>query len=104
MVGASTFFSLLVVAGIASASVPRAPWKGEVKKVKDVTYQCKCYSDNACWPSTKDWKQLNSSVDGRLQVALPPGAPCYNSLGELSTYDAGKCAEITAKFADEQYM
>jgi hypothetical protein len=104
MVGASTIVSLLAVAGTSSAVTVAARWKGEVIKSGKTTYQCKCYSDNDCWPAAGQWKALNNSVDGRLQVALPPAAVCYNKIGEVSAYDAAKCAELTAKWTDEQTM
>lgn len=105
MVGASAFISLLAVASTASAAVaPPAKWMGEVIKSGKTTYQCKCYSDDKCWPAPGQWNALNKSVDGRLQIARPPAAVCYNKVGDLQTYDAAKCAEITAKWTDEQTM
>jgi len=39
---------------------------------------------------------------------VPIGAPCYNTfqgpLGTVNTYDAAKCADLTANFANEQYQ
>ncbi|KAF2200040.1 FAD-binding domain-containing protein, partial [Delitschia confertaspora ATCC 74209] len=105
MVGASTCLSLLAITGLASAAATARPrWKGEVIRSGGTTYECKCYSDNACWPSPNQWKALNATVGGTLQVALPPAAVCYNKVGNLSTYNAAQCAEVTAKWADEQFI
>jgi hypothetical protein len=102
MLGGSAFISLLAIVGTTNAATVAAKWKGEVIKSGKATYQCKCYSDNNCWPAQGQWRALNNSVDGTLQIARPPASVCYNKVGELSTYDAAKCAEITAKWTDEQ--
>lgn len=83
-----------------------AEWIGEVREEEGTTYQCKCYSDNACWPSTQDWDRLNETASGALQLALPPGAVCHRAIGNtsISVYDAAKCVETQANWANEQYM
>ncbi|EUC47542.1 hypothetical protein COCMIDRAFT_3492 [Bipolaris oryzae ATCC 44560] len=98
-------FSLLVALLIAGTSAQGAKWNGEVKKVGGVEYQCKCYSDNSCWPTATDWVALNKTVSGALQIAIPPAASCYQSFGnETSVYDAAKCAETKEKWGDEQWL
>ncbi|KAF1835486.1 hypothetical protein BDW02DRAFT_578714 [Decorospora gaudefroyi] len=98
-------FSLLAPLLLASNGVLGAKWIGEVKKVDGVTYKCKCYSDNACWPTHNDWDRLNKTVDGTLQLAIPPGAVCHNNLGnDTSVYDAVKCAETQANWLNEQWL
>jgi hypothetical protein len=76
-------------------------WQGE-------SYKCKCYPGDSCWPSSKDWQRLNTTVGGNLRVNLPPAVSCYNTftgpLGTVSPYDAAKCAEVTAKFPNEQFQ
>ncbi|TEB03994.1 FAD binding domain-containing protein [Coprinellus micaceus] len=37
-------------------------------------------SGDKCWPAASTWSKLNATIGGNLQVALPPGASCYNSL------------------------
>ncbi|KAF2856089.1 FAD/FMN-containing isoamyl alcohol oxidase-like protein MreA [Plenodomus tracheiphilus IPT5] len=98
----SRFASLL----LAADGVLGAKWIGEVKKVDGVVYQCKCYGDNACWPTNKDWDKLNKTVSGALQVAVPPGAVCHKSFGNSSTnfYDAAKCADTQANWVNEQWL
>jgi hypothetical protein len=70
-------------------------------------YKCKCYTGDKCWPKANDWKNLNSTVDGNLLVHIPPEAVCHNTfqgpLGNVATYDAAKCAAVTATYADEQW-
>jgi hypothetical protein len=95
--------SLLLLA--LSSIVLSAPWIGEQKTVDGVKYQCKCYSDNACFPSPLDWAALNKTVGGALKRALPPGAPCFRSVGNVSTtYDAAACADVQKNWANEQYL
>jgi len=79
--------------------VPRV-WEGK-------QYGCKCYVGDDCWPKSKEWKTLNSTVDGNLVIHVPPEAACHNTfegpLGTLETYDAERCAEVTANYAAEQW-
>jgi len=49
---------------------------------------------------------LNTTVGGALQLALPPGAVCHNTVSNLSvsTYNAAACAEVKANWINEQYL
>jgi hypothetical protein len=98
-------FSLLTPLLLAANGVLGAKWIGEIKKVDGVNYQCKCYSDNACWPTNTDWAKLNKTVDYTLQVAIPPGAVCHKAYGNSSSvYDTAKCADVQANFLKEQWQ
>jgi hypothetical protein len=99
-------FSSLAVLSLAANSVFAAKWIGEVKKVGEFNYQCKCYSDNACWPTDHEWDKLNKTLCGALQLATPPGAPCHNKIGNssLSTFDFKACAEVQANWGNEQWL
>lgn len=66
-------------------------------------YSCKCYPGDSCWPTTTKWNSLNSTVGGNLLVALPPAAPCHNTMEGIPTYNAAKCADVQANFATEQW-
>ncbi|EJD43860.1 FAD binding domain-containing protein [Auricularia subglabra TFB-10046 SS5] len=66
-------------------------------------YQCKCYPGDVCYPSSSRWQTLNATVNGNLQVAFPPGAPCHNSLNGIATYNAQKCNEVRANYMNEQW-
>ncbi|KAI0005787.1 FAD-binding domain-containing protein [Xylariaceae sp. FL0662B] len=70
-------------------------------------YGCKCYLGDDCWPTESSWTELNSTVEGNLQIVVPPGASCHNTfegpLGTLSTYDAGACADATVNFGNEAW-
>jgi hypothetical protein len=96
------FISLL----LAADRVLCARWIGEVKKVNGVDYQCKCYSDNSCWPTSVDWEKLNKTVSGVLQLAIPPGAVCHEKFDNstASVYDAAKCADVQANWLNEQWL
>ncbi|CAO2650647.1 Nn.00g019390.m01.CDS01 [Neocucurbitaria sp. VM-36] len=99
-------FSLFASLLLAADGVLSAKWIGEVKKVDGTEYQCKCYSDNACWPTTSDWDKLNKTVNGQLQLAIPPGAPCHSKLANstVNVYDPAKCADTQANWKNEQWL
>jgi len=88
-----------VVVGDVSPLVART-WNG-------TTYACKTYYDDPVWRDTRKWQALNASVEGNLVVDIPPGAVCHNTfqgpLGNISTYDAARCANVTASFGNEQW-
>ncbi|EAQ84293.1 hypothetical protein CHGG_10697 [Chaetomium globosum CBS 148.51] len=79
----------------------------QLATLKGINFGCKCYPGERCWPSANKWNALNNTVDGRLLVHIPPGAPCHNTfnglLGMVSTYDANKCAEVTQNFENESW-
>ncbi|GKT84499.1 FAD binding domain-containing protein [Colletotrichum tofieldiae] len=79
--------------------VPRT-WQGK-------QYGCKCYFGDKCWPKTNAWNKLNTTVEGNLNIHIPPEAACHNTfngtLGTVNTYDASKCAEVIAEYTDEQW-
>ncbi|KAK3990423.1 6-hydroxy-D-nicotine oxidase [Cladorrhinum sp. PSN332] len=70
-------------------------------------YGCKCQPNQPCWPKSWQWSSLNQTVNGNLKMHIPPAAVCYNSfqspLGNFSTYDAAKCADVQANWEDEQW-
>lgn len=67
------------------------------------TYRCKCYPGDRCYPSDQEWRRLNSTVGGNLQVAIHPAAPCYASMNGIPTFNAEKCAEVTANIPNQQW-
>ncbi|OLN96886.1 putative FAD-linked oxidoreductase-like protein 4 [Colletotrichum chlorophyti] len=67
-------------------------------------YACKCSPADDCWPKANAWEKLNRTVGGNLLKHLPPAAVCYNQFRGVSTYDAAKCAEATAKWTDERWQ
>lgn len=82
-------FSLVSLFSVASC----VDWAGEIKQIGNATYQCKCYSDHSCYPSTEEWESFNQTIEGRLQRAHPPGAVCHFQLGNVDTFDEAACAE-----------
>lgn len=101
---ASILVSLLSAATCVKGAA--VSWNGEIREENGVEYQCKCYSDNACWPLAAEWTLLNTTVDGNLKTALPPGAVCHNSVGSISsaTYNQAACAEVQANWVNEQWL
>ncbi|KAJ5014704.1 FAD-linked oxidoreductase ZEB1 [Colletotrichum sp. SAR 10_99] len=98
--------SVLTLAGallahnvLAGELVPRT-WQGQ-------EYGCRCYFGDDCWPKAEAWANLNATVNGNLAVHVPPEAACHNTfegtLGNISTYDAAKCAEVTENWDKEQW-
>ncbi|KXH49751.1 isoamyl alcohol oxidase [Colletotrichum simmondsii] len=89
-----------VTQGVFAANLVPRTWQGK-------QYGCKCYAGDACWPKSNDWNQLNTTVEGNLHAHIPPEAVCHNTfdgtLGTVQTYDAAKCAEVTAIYTDEQW-
>jgi hypothetical protein len=98
--------SLLLKTAITAATsdypelVPRT-WNGQ-------QYGCKCYFGDSCWPGPTAWDALNATVDGKLAVYVPPESACHNTfngtLGTIPTYDAAKCAAVTANYSGEQWV
>lgn len=93
---------LLTAASVFSGAFA-AQWLGETKTEGNTTYQCKCYSDNACWPSQADWNALNTTVGGALLNALPPAAPCHYTMNGTKTYNAAECETVNALYTDETW-
>ncbi|KAM7193097.1 hypothetical protein V8F33_007969 [Rhypophila sp. PSN 637] len=93
----------------APGGVPGPPSNRWVRRTwNGAKYDCKCFPGDSCWPTTQQWQKLNTTVGGNLVVSTPPAASCYNTfqgpLGNLDTYDAAKCAEVTANFPSEQFQ
>ncbi|KAH7493688.1 hypothetical protein FOMA001_g160 [Fusarium oxysporum f. sp. matthiolae] len=57
--------------------------------------QCRCTIHDSCWPSTKTWNSLNSTVDGHLIRYIPPGVVCYKS---HPSYNREACDEVIEKW------
>ncbi|KAM7204687.1 hypothetical protein V8F20_003471 [Naviculisporaceae sp. PSN 640] len=109
----SLLASVLLCAQESEASVlncraPRPVGKSVRKVWNGANYDCKCFPGDSCWPKSQDWQKLNTTVGGNLIVSTPPAASCYNTfegpLGNINTYDAAKCAEVTANFPSEQFQ
>lgn len=67
-------------------------------------YACKCYPGDQCYPDSATWSRFNESVGGNLQLAIPPGAPCFNTLGgTIPTFDVARCADAQSNWFDEQW-
>ncbi|KAG0125332.1 hypothetical protein HOY82DRAFT_493074 [Tuber indicum] len=75
-------FALYAVAQTSGQSV-------EATGAAASTPDCRCFPGDACWPSTQEWSQLNSTVSGRLIATVPLGAPCHTP-----NYDATRCQHI----------
>jgi hypothetical protein len=102
------FLSSLAVLLLTVDSTLGARWIGETKKINGVTYQCKCYSDNACWPQNTEWDIFNKTLGGALHLAIPPGAVCHKEFGNgnssLNVFNAKACAEVQANWGNEQWL
>lgn len=68
---------------------------------------CKCYPDDKCWPSKREWNKLSRDTGGRLSVELPPGLSCFKTYeGEVvdGADDPEKCAEVTENWTDPDWV
>jgi hypothetical protein len=54
---------------------------------------CHCFPGDSCWPSTKSWSNLNSTVGGRLISTVPIGTPCHDP-----TFNAAECANLQSEW------
>jgi hypothetical protein len=54
---------------------------------------CYCFPGDSCWPSTKAWSNLNSTVGGRLIATVPIGTPCHDP-----TFNAAECAALQSEW------
>ncbi|KZL82983.1 fad binding domain-containing protein [Colletotrichum incanum] len=68
---------------------------------------CKCSFGDKCWPKANAWNTINTTVEGNLNIHIPPEAACCDTfngtLGNVNTCAVAKCAEVTAKYTDEQW-
>ncbi|KAK2750264.1 hypothetical protein FQN55_002410 [Onygenales sp. PD_40] len=77
---------------------------GTLVKRQDGSYSCKCYEGDECWPSEEAWSELSTAVGDRLHKVVPVAAVCYNEFEGTATYDAAKCADVTANYNSEQWQ
>ena len=59
---------------------------------------CKAWPGTASWPAEWKWKALNTTVGGRLSSTVPLAAVCHETFNGQATYDAEKCAEVSAQW------
>ncbi|KAJ7695377.1 hypothetical protein B0H17DRAFT_1271858 [Mycena rosella] len=57
-----------------------------------------CQPGQKCWPSPKEWQQLNTTLDGRLYLTIPLGAPCYPN---STYYNAATCSTVEANITND---
>jgi hypothetical protein len=50
-----------------------------------------CRPGQKCWPSWREWQQLNETIDGHLYQTIPMGASCYEN---SEYYGAAVCGEV----------
>lgn len=106
--GALTLLTVLLL----SHNTIAAKWIGETRTVDGISYQCKCYADNACWPTDREWDSFNKTLTGALKLAIPVAASCHHKFENyaLDTYDSAKCADVTERIGngieggDEQWL
>jgi hypothetical protein len=96
LLSAQLSFAVGASADYSDDSAPLVVYNGQ-------RYKCKCYPGDSCYPSSTEWAKLNATVNGNLLVALPPTAPCYQSVDGIPTYDAAACADVQANFTKEQW-
>ncbi|KAF9163198.1 hypothetical protein DFQ26_002855 [Actinomortierella ambigua] len=63
--------------------------EGEPTTFRASKTQCRCRSNQPCWPSAADWASLNTTVGGRLISTQPIGRPCHHL-----DYDKKACEAV----------
>lgn len=63
---------------------------------------CKAYPGTSAWPSTAQWAALNTTISGKLDAVVPPGAICHNSFNGVATLDAAECTQLIADYPVNQ--
>lgn len=71
-------------------------------KAAAIEPSCKAYPGTATWPHNSLWAALNTTVHGRLDAVVPPGAICHNSFNGVSTLNTATCDKLEADFAVNQ--
>lgn len=80
------FFKLALLSAILQGSIVLAS-----------ASSCRCLPGDSCWPTTTEWKALNTTVGGRLVATTPLGSPCHDP-----TYNATECAILQSEWHDPQ--
>lgn len=63
--------------------------------------ECKCEGPSApCWPSTKAWRTLNSTIHGQLILNEPLAAPCYTGPEESEV----ECSIVRAQYTNTTFV
>ncbi|KAH7191742.1 uncharacterized protein B0J16DRAFT_393718 [Fusarium flagelliforme] len=62
--------------------------------------QCRCTTDDPCWPSTTTWKSLNSTLGGHLIKYIPPGAVCYKF---HPSYNRKACDTVIEEWSESKF-
>lgn len=57
---------------------------------------CRCFPDDACWPSSQEWAAFNQTVNGHLVATIPLGVPCHDSA--FGSYNATECAILRERW------
>ncbi|KAK6087223.1 FAD binding domain-containing protein [Seiridium cupressi] len=64
---------------------------------KNVTSDCYCLPQDACWPSIAESDALNTTVNGRLIATVPIGSVCHEP-----TYDEAACVALRAEWNEPE--
>ena len=58
---------------------------------------CRHLPGDAAWPSLLEWRNLNSSVNGKLVATVPLGAPCHDPV-----YNEGACKRLQMNWLEPE--
>lgn len=62
--------------------------------------KCKPVFGSPDWPTVDAWRELNSSVSGKLVAPIPPGAVCHPSLPQ---YDNASCELVQSQWPNTSF-
>ncbi|KAB8236625.1 FAD binding domain protein [Aspergillus alliaceus] len=60
---------------------------------------CRCFPDEACWPSPLEWSEFNATVGGNLIATVPIGSVCHTN-NTYAAYDAKACTDLISNWGD----
>lgn len=61
---------------------------------------CKCFPGDDCWPTTEEWSEFNSTIDGKLIATVPLAHPCHDN--GFGSYDEAECTKLQNAWLDPE--
>ena len=53
------------------------------------------------WPSSEEWSQLNSTVNGRLFASMPLSRPCFSIANTRGNFNLAQCSIVQDHYSDK---
>ncbi|VZH90601.1 unnamed protein product [Fusarium fujikuroi] len=85
---------------LSKVCVPALAVVGSLVTSRHAEDQCRCTIRESCWPSSKTWDSLNSTVNRHLIRYIPPGAVCYKS---HPSYSPTACDRVIKQWPESKF-